>query len=309
MKYKTRYFNKLQYVDGIHALQKISENIEKIKAEYDYYYKLPEHLQRYFVQPFHFEINEDKASYYLEQYNIEDMAKQLVNNTITEKSFIKFLEKIKRFQWESEDIKVSNEEIYQESKSIILDKNVHRKFLLDNNSAWKNSEYRVKIEKNNITTESLFNRLEKAFTENYKNRKTNITKISHGDLCFSNILWCEEKNIIRFIDAKGLPHFIMDEYYDIAKLSHSLLGRYDEIVYEKYTVDFDKNILIFTNDTPKILNKLFIDYLDFKNIDYILLRIFEASIFLSMCSNHIEDDKRVAVFLMNCDRILKEIGY
>jgi uncharacterized protein (UPF0335 family) len=296
-------------VDGIHALQKVSENIEKIKAEYDYYYNLPEHLQRYFVQPFHFEINDDKASYYIEQYNIEDMAKQLVENNITEQSFVKFIEKIKRFQWECKDVFVSDEEIYKESKSIILDKNVHRKFLLDNNSAWKNSEYKNKIAKNNITTESLFNRLSLAFEENYKNRKTNIVKISHGDLCFSNILWCEEKNLIRFIDVKGMPYFIMDEYYDIAKLSHSLLGRYDEIIYEKYEVDFEKNLLTFTNTGSDELYKIFIDYLNFKNIDYKLLRIFEASIFLSMCSNHIEDDKRVAVFLMNCNRILTEIGY
>lgn len=309
MKYKTRYFNKLEYLDGIHALKKISPEIEKIKAEYDYYYKLPNHLQRYFVQPFHFEIDNEKASYHVERYNVEDVARQFVENRLDKNSFINFLEKIKRFQWEADSIILDADKIYDEAKEIILIKNIDRCFLLESNTVWKNSVYRKKLEKNKITSQSLFKRLEKAFEENISNRKTSVVKVSHGDLCFSNILWSDNLNLIKFIDPKGLPHFIMDEYYDIAKISHSLLGRYDDIVYEKYEVDFETNKILFFNKSNPEIEEVFLNYLKEKDIDYTLLRIFEASIFLSMCKNHIEDDKRVAVFLLNCNRILLEIGY
>ena len=309
MTFKTRHFNNIEYVHGIHALKKVSLNIEKIKAEYDYYYKLPPHLQRYFVQPFHFEIDDAGASYYTEKYNIEDLAKQFINNKISEQSFLNFTEKIKRFQWESGGDEVSAEEIYSEAKSIIIEKNIYRSSLLESNKIWKESEYRYALAANNITTDNLLSRLDLAFNQNIKNRKTSIIKISHGDLCFSNILWDNDLNIIKFIDPKGWPHFIMDEYYDISKLSHSLLGRYDDIVYEKYNVDFEKNNIEFINTPPEYLNEIFLSYLNDKQIDYSLLRIFEASIFLSMTPMHIDDDKRVAVFLMNCDRILRGVGF
>jgi hypothetical protein len=50
--YKTRYFNKIEYVEDKNLLKKSSTNIEKIKAEYDYYYNLPVNIQKYFVQLF-----------------------------------------------------------------------------------------------------------------------------------------------------------------------------------------------------------------------------------------------------------------
>lgn len=309
MKYKTRYFNKLEYIDGIHALKKISPDVEKIKAEYDYYYKLPNHLQRYFVQPFHFEIHNEMASYHLEKYSIDDVAKQFVQGMLSLDSFIQLLEKIKRFQWECPSNELSKDDIYKEAKSIVIDKSIDRCFLLESNTLWKKSTYREKIKKNGITTDILFKRLERAFHDNILNRQTNIVRVSHGDLCFSNILWEKDLNIIRFIDPKGLPHFVIDEYYDIAKLSHSILGRYDDIIYEMYDLDFESNKLNFTASAQKDLEEAFLQYLKEKNIDYKLLRVFEASMFLSMCKTHIEDEKRVAAFLMNCSKILDELGY
>lgn len=309
MSFKTRYFNKIEYFDGIHALKKTSYNIDKIKAEYDYYYELPPHLQRYFAQPFHFEIDNDVASYYTEKYNISDLAKQFVSNDLSAESFSNFIQKIKRFQWESGSKELSKEDMYIESKSIVIDKSIERSFILESNKAWKESEYKYLLSVNGITTDSLLNRIAKAFNDNMVNRKSNLLKVSHGDLCFSNILWDNDRNIMRLIDPKGLPYMFIDEYYDIAKLSHSLLGRYDEIVYGMYEVDFESKKINFTNKVNDELNEIFLSYVAEKGIDYHLLRVFEASLFLSMCPAHIEDDKRVAVFLLNCDRILIELGY
>lgn len=68
----------------------------------------------------------------------------------------------------------------------------------------------------------------------------------HGDFCFSNILYDFNTEAIKTIDPRGMTAagevtVYGDIRYDLAKLSHSVLGMYDWIVagYHHTTVDFD----------------------------------------------------------------------
>jgi hypothetical protein len=58
--------------------------------------------------------------------------------------------------------------------------------------------------------------------------------VMHGDFCFSNILYDLRSDRIHLIDPRGLVGDDMTLYgdlrYDIAKLGHSVIGRYDQIV-------------------------------------------------------------------------------
>jgi hypothetical protein len=59
--------------------------------------------------------------------------------------------------------------------------------------------------------------------------------IIHGDFCFSNVLFDFRSNRIRVIDPRGLTFagersIHGDRRYDLAKLSHSVIGRYDQII-------------------------------------------------------------------------------
>lgn len=59
--------------------------------------------------------------------------------------------------------------------------------------------------------------------------------IMHGDLCFNNILYDLYSGTIRLIDARGsfgrnVPGIYGDQCYDIAKIAHSSIGKYDYIV-------------------------------------------------------------------------------
>jgi hypothetical protein len=305
--YKTRYFNKIEYVEDKNLLKKSSTNIEKIKAEYDYYYNLPVNIQKYFVQPINFEINGSFASYYIQKIDADDLAKTFVNNNLSEDIFINVIESIKVFQMESKNILMSKSEMLLENKEIVIGKVSDRLDLLARNNEWHNSEYRLALLKNNLNIDDLFSRLSHAFEDNVLNRKTLFKKISHGDLCFSNILWDDKNKLIKLIDPKGYPFIVMDQYYDISKLSHSILGKYDDIVYEKYYLDGIK--IKFDESNTNRLKNIFNEYLLNDTIDYRYLRVMEASIFLSMLPNHVEDKKRVMAFIINCDRILREIGY
>jgi hypothetical protein len=58
--------------------------------------------------------------------------------------------------------------------------------------------------------------------------------VMHGDLCFSNLLYDSRVRRVRALDPRGLvgerPGIYGDLRYDLAKLAHSAVGRYDQII-------------------------------------------------------------------------------
>jgi len=68
----------------------------------------------------------------------------------------------------------------------------------------------------------------------------NAPSVMHGDFCFSNILYDFRTDRIRLIDPRGMTErgefsLYGDLRYDLAKLMHSLCGRYDMIMVGQYT--------------------------------------------------------------------------
>jgi hypothetical protein len=59
-------------------------------------------------------------------------------------------------------------------------------------------------------------------------------RLMHGDFCFSNILYASRLRRIKVIDPRGSidgpPSLWGDPRYDLAKLAHSIVGRYDQII-------------------------------------------------------------------------------
>lgn len=66
-------------------------------------------------------------------------------------------------------------------------------------------------------------------------RAGEVVSVMHGDFCFSNILYSFRTDRIRLIDPRGLTDtgefsLLGDARYDLAKLMHSVCGRYDLIL-------------------------------------------------------------------------------
>lgn len=64
--------------------------------------------------------------------------------------------------------------------------------------------------------------------------------IVHGDYCFSNILYDINSHIVRLIDPRGnfgKDGIYGDPRYDIAKLRHSVAGKYDYIVSDLFNLE------------------------------------------------------------------------
>jgi len=72
------------------------------------------------------------------------------------------------------------------------------------------------------------------------NSLTNQYSIIHGDFCLSNILCEPDSNNIKLIDPRGgfsVASCSGPLLYDVAKLGHSLIGRYDLIVADKFKLN------------------------------------------------------------------------
>jgi len=138
--------------------------------------------------------------------------------------------------------------------------------------------------------------------------------MSHGDLCFSNILYHKESNFLKFIDPRGgesASEIYLDEYYDLAKLSHSILGGYDFVVSGLYSIELGRDFQIKINsvlfDSNIEQKKIFKTMVEENNYDYTFVRLCEASLFLSMLPLHADDPNRMLAFLITADNILGEV--
>lgn len=67
--------------------------------------------------------------------------------------------------------------------------------------------------------------------------------VLHGDFCFSNILFDFRRGAVKMLDPRGYilpgrPEVFGDTRYDLGKLHHSVVGRYDFIVAGYYQLDW-----------------------------------------------------------------------
>ena len=139
-----------------------------------------------------------------------------------------------------------------------------------------------------------------------------ISVIGHGDPCFANALYNKATRMLKFIDPKGAlteEELWTDPYYDIAKLSHSVCECYDFFNNGLYEINVDSNFqynlkISFDNEKYK---KIFRHKVEQNGFNYWSVRIYEASLFLSMLPLHIDNPHKVFGFILNVNNILKEI--
>ena len=129
--------------------------------------------------------------------------------------------------------------------------------------------------------------------------------IMHGDLCFSNILYDSRSNHIKLIDPRGVDnkHNISiygDWRYDVAKLAHSVVGKYDFIIANRFKykenspTDIEFDIEYDNLYEIEELDKYFDKFFDFKMYYPIMINLF-----LSMIPLHSDNNLRQKAMLAN----------
>lgn len=134
----------------------------------------------------------------------------------------------------------------------------------------------------------------------------------HGDLCFSNILYDFRTSNVKVIDPRGLtPDAILSPFgditYDIAKLSHSIIGRYDSIiagyfhlVWKPYFIDFSIESQGCTDKVESYFTDLMLQRYGFKEESLLAMQI---HLFFSMLPLHSDNPKRQNALAANAFRL------
>lgn len=309
--FDTRFFNFLSADE--YTVTKRSIDKVKLKKEYDFYYLLPKSMRSWFVPPYNY-IEDDFYAYYtMERYNIPDVSVSWIHKAFSINEFELFLKNAFNFL------------NHRESK-IFSKENVEKKY---NNLYIEKLETRISMLKQHkdfdaiascISAGTDFNTIDE-IVDYYKSLYFSITKnriveddlvIGHGDFCFSNILYDKHSNLFRLLDPKGASEekdLWTDKYYDVAKLSHSIIGLYDffNSNLHKIEVQQDMKFKLLINFKHSIFKDIFKKYLEINGYDYNLVRTYEASLFLSMLPLHMDNPQKVLGFLLNSIDILKEL--
>lgn len=137
--------------------------------------------------------------------------------------------------------------------------------------------------------------------------------IMHGDLCFSNILYDSRSNHIKLIDPRGVDNkcnisIYGDWRYDVAKLAHSIIGKYDFIIANrfKYKENTSTDIEFDIEYDNKIeeLEIYFEKFFDFKMYYPIMINLF-----LSMIPLHSDNILRQKAMFANALNLYDEFKY
>lgn len=308
--FDSRYFNSLH--GNEYTLVKSSSNIKKIKAEYNFWHLLPEDMKFWFIMPFNYKEEQNGASYTMERLHMTDLAIKWVHGSMTEEEFEDLMDKY-FFFFRSRHIKTcSADEYHKLAQELYTDKVNNRISELKKLSQFKKIQaFLDAVPDMNIDllVDKYFEL--KARIETRVNYPKQLV-IGHGDPCFANALYNKSTKTLKFIDPKGAiteDELWTNAYYDIAKLSHSVCGRYDFFNNGLFDIKVDQNFA-YTLEIPFDNSKyieIFRKKVEENGFDYLTVRIYEASLFLSMLPLHIDNPHKVFGFILNAKNILKEI--
>ena len=312
-KFDARYFNSLTGDD--YTLVKTSTNKRKIKSEYTFYHLLPEDMKFWFVMPFNYRENNEKASYTMERLHMTDLAIKWVHGSIDTVEFQKILDKYFYFFKCRHSKEISKTDYDKIAQNLYLDKVKERIEDLKGLAAFENITSLMKSSCKFKTIDEVFEKyigLKERIES--KNKYPCISVIGHGDPCFANVMYNKATCVLKFIDPKGAlceEDLWTNPYYDIAKLSHSVCGNYDFFNNALFDIcineDFNAELKIeFDNSVYKAI---FRKKLEENGFDYLTVRIYEASLFISMLPLHIDYPHKVFAFILNAINILEEIEH
>ena len=309
---QSRHFNNLDFDNLFYT--KSSSDKSKIHAEYSYYNFVPEHMRPWLIEPFDFKNENNKSSYKMLRYYVPDVAFQWINNTFTPDDFNEFLNRVLFFIKDRPTKDSSKSDCESFTNKIYYEKTEQRINQFLNMSEGKSINSLLK-NANNLGLEEIFSQYSSLYQLYKKNITTKNLVVGHGDLCFSNILYDKNIFLLKFIDPRGAEtadQLWTHPLYDLAKLSHSILGDYDLINNNLIKAEFSSEGFFKLKQHNKNYDNfkvLFINKVSQMGLDIKTLRLAESSLFLSMLPMHIDFPNKTMAFILRAKQILDEIEF
>lgn len=299
-----RAFNELKITPS--WVEKRSVKNAKIAAEANWFANLPYPLRGYIPQYLGSTSIEGDVSYKLEFLHLTALNELFVFSRLTSHAWKQILSNCIEFllacnveRVESECELNTLDELFSSKTEVRLTEFFDsRKYDFD--TAWTFGETKISVRE-------VLN-----YSEKHLPKGESLIGILHGDFCFSNILYDFRADKIKTIDPRGLSlnetqTIYGDIRYDIAKLSHSILGLYDWIIAGYFQVSingYEVHLSIAENQEYKEIQQYFIDQIGDKfGITAHNLYAMQIQLFLSMLPLHNDDTERQDALFANALRL------
>lgn len=308
---EARHFNKVDVEGSVY--RKSSRDKAKMRAEYRFFHVAPEAMKRFLLPTFGFVETADAASYAMERMAVPDAALQLVHHSFNPRTFGNLLDLFLEFDATRERRPMGVAAVRQAAREGVLQKTERRLKQL--------METPVGIELDRLmgaagpigSLADVAARGLRLLERAIERDRTDYLALSHGDPCFSNILYNQDLSLFRLIDPRGgdtAEDCLMHPLYDIAKFSHSVLGGYDFINNGLFELRLDKaNRLVLDLEgggPPAWMRDAFLARIEAAGYSPRLMRTFEMSLFLSMLPLHVDMPRKLPAFCLTaCDLIMQ----
>lgn len=149
-------------------------------------------------------------------------------------------------------------------------------------------------------------------------RTSSVPGVLHGDFCLSNILFDSRSDQIKVIDPRGLDasgkqNLLGDLRYDLAKLTHSVIGLYDHIVAGGFDVQANitsyscsLELKIYIDSRIEAIQSAFIRKVYVGNLRPHDMMPLTVLLFLSMLPLHADDKNRQMGLFANALRLYEK---
>lgn len=240
---RAREFNHITIDKNRGILRKSSDDKDKLIGEIKWYLKLPKDIE--YVSPRIFDYSTSYGDPYLsmEYYSYHTLHELFLYGDLERQQWADIFKRIRFVRDDFRRYTVRGEKILPSLEEMYLTKTIQRmdklkkdgrfRCFFDDNITVNGNEY-ISLDR----VARLLERLIPAELYDVEN-----FSIIHGDLCFANIMVDSNLSFIKVIDPRGrfgAYDLYGDQRYDMAKLFHSVDGKYDYIIKELFDVAFDE---------------------------------------------------------------------
>lgn len=232
-----RSFNELNIVDGF--VHKSGEPQIKIQAEANWFQSVPPAVKKFVPLLIHSGMQENRFGYDLEYLSCMPLNELFVHGYNAPRDWHIVFSNVQAFFQASQNVEISNVDqnmINQDFCVLVREKTFSRlkQYSLD---ADVNIESPLFYEDRELPSAlAIAEHCVRLIEE-----LPRIPSIQHGDLCFSNMLFDPRSLKLKVLDPRGLNFnneltIYGDAKYDLAKLTHSVIGLYDFIISGNYRI-------------------------------------------------------------------------
>lgn len=307
-----RSFNNLKVNN--YSLKKYSTDSRKILAEANWFTSLPKGMKHYAPSLWDSGIEGDKGFYEIEYFYLSSLANLFIFARNPQFVWDDILASCAEFINNSFNYHPDNKtDIACQNNQLYLPKTIERLKIFSAESGISlDNEWTI----NGTTVPSLLSIANETSAMIQSDAKQFVT-LMHGDFCFSNILYDFKSKSIRVIDPRGIDLYgnysiYGDLRYDVAKLAHSAIGKYDLIIAGRFNyrqvTDYNIEFHLEKNETYDYVQNsfcklVFAEY----SIEELSTYPIMVHLFLSMLPLHADNPLRQKAMLANALLIYTEL--